>query len=359
MACTPPRPILMIENSPFSSPSRPRAPPPLPHPHAMHPDSSPPAQALIVVSPAALAAREAATIHAYLDASTAESTRRAYASDLAHFATWCAVHQLPSLPAAPATVARYLAALAQADYAMATLERRLAAISQAHQARDLDTPTRALAVRKVFAGIRRTHGSAQQGKAPLLPADLQLLISQLDASPRGLRDRALLLVGFAGAFRRSELVALACADVARRREGLVLTVRRSKTDQEGEGMQKAIPRGAKGTCPVRALDAWLAAGGITEGPIFRPIDRHGRIKPTALAGIEVARLIKRLAAAAGLDPDVYGGHSLRAGLVTAAAQAGANERDIMRQTGHRSERTLRKYIREANLFTANAADGLL
>lgn len=309
--------------------------------------------------PAPISPAEAATIRDYLDAAQAEATRAGYRSDLAHFTTWCEARSLGSLPAEPATVARYLADLAQDGYAVATLERRLAAISQAHQARDLDTPTRSLAVRKVFAGIRRRHGAAQHGKAPLLPDDLVLMIAELDESPTGLRDKALLLLGFAGAFRRSELVGLDVADLQLRRDGLVVTLRRSKTDQEGQGIVKGIPRGKKGRCPVRAVEAWLAAASISEGPMFRPIDRHGNVRPQRLADYHVARLVKRLAEACGLDPAAYAGHSLRAGLVTAAAQAGAEERDIMRQTGHKSERTLRKYIREANLFRDNAADGLL
>lgn len=309
--------------------------------------------------PAPISPAEEATIRGYLDAAQARSTRAGYRADLAHFTSWCEARGLASLPAEPATVARYLADIAP-RYKVATLERRLAAISQAHQARGLDTPTRALAVRKVLGGIKRTHGTAQHGKAPVLPADLRAMVAQLDESPAGLRDRALLLLGFAGAFRRSEVVALAVEDLQFRRDGLVVTLRRSKTDQEGEGQTKAIPRGRDRTlCPVRALQAWLAAAQIAEGPVFRPVDRHGNIAAAAIAPFHVARLVKRLAEGAGLDPADYGGHSLRAGLVTAAAQAGAEERDIMRQTGHKSERTLRKYIREADLFRDNAAEGLL
>ena len=309
--------------------------------------------------PAPITPAEEATIRGYLDAAQAAATRAGYRADLAHFAAWCAERGLSALPAEPATVARYLADLAP-RYKVATLQRRLAAISQAHQACGLDTPTRALVVRKVLGGIKRTHGTAQQGKAPVLPADLKAMIGALDDSPAGLRDRAMLLLGFAGAFRRSEVVALAIEDLQFRRDGLVVLLRRSKTDQEGEGLAKAIPRGRDKTlCPVRAVQAWMAAAEISAGPLFRPIDRHGNIRAQTLAPFYVARLVKRLAAAVGLDPDAYGGHSLRAGLVTAAAQAGAEERDIMRQTGHKSERTLRKYIREANLFRDNAADGLL
>lgn len=312
-------------------------------------------------APAPISPVEEATLRGYLDASLAGSTRRGYAADLAHFTTWCADHQLASLPAESATVARYLADLATNGYAVATLARRVASISAAHQARDLDTPTKSLAVRKVLAGIRRTHGVAQHAKAPVLPSDLVAMLAQLDlATPRGLRDRALLLLGFAGALRRAELVALTVADVQQRTQGLVITIRQSKTDQEGAGAELGIPKGRdKALCPVRALDAWLKAAAIADGPLFRPITRHGQIKPTALADVEVWRLVKRLAEACGLDPADYGGHSLRAGLATAAAQAGAEERDIMRQTRHKSERMVRKYIRHAKLFDNNAADGLL
>lgn len=303
---------------------------------------------------------EAAALRGYLDAATAEATRDGYRADLAHFADWCVTNGHTALPAESATVARYLAALAQAGYKVATLERRLAAISSAHQAQGLDTPTRGAAVRTILQGIKRAHGTAQDGKAPLLPDDLRRMVALLDASPAGRRDRALLLLGFAGAFRRSELVSLDLADLQMRREGLVVTLRRSKTDQEGQGAQKGIPRGrGRETCPVRAVEAWIKAAGITEGPLFRPVAKAGRVSAQRLADFHLVRLIKRLTAAIGLDPELYGGHSLRVGLATAAALAGAEERDIMRQTGHKSEKMVRRYIRDARLFEGNAADGLL
>jgi integrase len=215
-------------------------------------------------------------------------------------------------------------------------------------------------VRTVLAGIKRTHGTAQAAKAPLLPDDLRLMVAELGESLGDRRDRALLLLGFAGAFRRGELVGLDVGDVQIRREGLVVTLRRSKTDQEGAGQLRGIPRGRhKETCPVRALEAWIKAAAISEGPLFRPVDKAGQVSPRRLAAFHVARLVKRLAEAVGLDPADYGGHSLRAGLATAAAAAGAEERDIMRQTGHKTEKMVRKYIRGAKLFDKNAADGLL
>lgn len=305
-------------------------------------------------------AAEEARLRAYLDAATAAATRRGYGSDLEHFRTWCVTIGHSALPAEPATVARYVAALAADGYKVATLQRRLAAISSAHQAAGLDTPTKSTAVRTVMQGIRRTHGTAQDGKAPLLPSDLKLMVAELDDSPAGRRDRALLLLGFAGAFRRSELVGLDVGDLRSTPQGLIVTLRRSKTDQEGEGAEKGIPKGRdRELCPVRAVQAWLKAASLESGPLFRAISRSGRVGEKRLADYHVVRVIKELTEAIGLDPEDYGGHSLRVGLATAAAQAGVDERRIMLQTGHRSEKMVRKYIRSAKLFEGNAADGLL
>jgi integrase len=296
-------------------------------------------------------------IATYLDASQAPATRAAYQSDWADFTSWCAAQDLIALPATPATVARYLITLAQAGRTVATLTRRLAAISVAHQAADLPTPAKSLLVRKVLAGIRRLHGTPQIGKAPLSLDELRQLLEQLDvASLAGLRDRALLLLGFAGAFRRSELVNLNVGDLQQHQAGLIITLRRSKTDQLGEGQRKGIPYGQQvATCPVRAVEAWRAAAQIRSGPLFRPIDRYGRVQPQRLAPYHVTRLIKRLCVAAGLDATRYAGHSLRAGLATAAAAAGVDERTIMAQTGHKSEKMVRRYIRDGELFRKNAA----
>ncbi len=205
-------------------------------------------------------------------------------------------------------------------------------------------------------GIRRVKGTAQEGKAPTLTADIRAMVTALSSSPIGMRDRALLLLGFAGAFRRSEIVALDVADLQFNRQGVVVTLRRSKTDQEGQGRAVGIPHGAHGaTCPVKALRAWLKAAAIDEGPIFRPVNRHGHIAPARLSAGAVAEIVKRCAQAAGLDPANYAGHSLRAGLATSAAAAGVSERAIMAQTGHRSVAIARRYIREGSLFRENAA----
>jgi integrase len=291
----------------------------------------------------------------YAAAAKAANTLRGYRADWRDFAGWCERHRLEALPAAPETVAFYLTDLASSRKT-ATLQRRLSAIAQAHQAAGHPPPTKDAAVKAVWAGIRRTHGTAQAGKAPALTADVRAMVATLPEKRIGDRDRALLLLGFAGAFRRSELVGLDVADVAAMRDGLVVTLRRSKTDQEGAGRPVGIPYGSNpATCPVRALEAWRAAAAIADGALFRGVDRHGRLLPGRLSDRAVARVVQRAAAAAGLDPARYAGHSLRAGLATAAAAANVPERVIALQTGHRSMKILRRYIRQGSLFTENAA----
>ena len=182
------------------------------------------------------------------------------------------------------------------------------------------------------------------------------MVAGLPEGLLGIRDRALLLVGFAGAFRRSELVGLDIADLDFNHDGLTVTLRRSKTDQEGEGRKVGLPYGSNpSTCPVRSLQAWIEASAIEAGPVFRSVNRHGRLQPDRLSDKAVALVVKRRAEAAGLDPSRYAGHSLRAGLATAAANAGVSERAIMAQTGHRSVQMVRRYIRDGSLFRENAA----
>ncbi|MBX6396347.1 MAG: site-specific integrase [Alicyclobacillaceae bacterium] len=238
-----------------------------------------------------------------------------------------------------------------------TLERRLASISAAHRAAGYGgISVRDEPIRSVWAGIRRTKGTAPAQKAAIRVEDLRRMVEALSDTIQGLRDRALLLVGFAGAFRRSELVSLDVEDVEQVSQGLIIRIRRSKTDQEGQGRIVGIPYGSREiTCPVRSYQAWLQASGIASGAIFRPIDRHGNVQASRLSDRAVAMIVKRAAAAAGLDPTRYSGHSLRAGLATAAAAAGVEERLIMAQTGHRSEKMVRRYIREGELFRRNAA----
>ncbi len=306
--------------------------------------------------PNALAALDAAT-RRFAAAAKATNTIRAYRSDLADFEMWSTDHDLSALPAEPTTVALYLAGLSEAGAKPSTLQPRVSAISQAHQLAGLPTPTHDAAVRTTMAGIRRTLGTAPSQKAPLITADLRRL---LEATPTdlldGLRDRAILLLGFAGGFRRSELVALDVADVHETEDGLRLQVRRDRTDQERGGREVGIPFGDHPqTCPVRALRAWREASGVTRGPLFRAVTRGGHVAESRLSDRTVARIVQRAAGRAGLDPSRYAGHSLRSGLAGAAAAGGAPERAIMAQTGHRSLATVRQYIRHGSLFQDNAA----
>lgn len=291
----------------------------------------------------------------YVRLSKAANTVRAYRNDWRHFTAWCDAQGFGFLPAAPETIALYLSAHA-GRLRVATLGRRIISIGQAHRAAGQDDPTKHTAVRTVWQGIRRAHGVAPQGKAPAVTAVVRRMVDALPEGLLGVRDRALLLVGFAGAFRRSELVGISVEDLDFGTEGLVILLRRSKTDPEGAGRKVGIPYGSNpATCPIRALQAWLQATGILAGPVFRPVGRHGHVGATRLSDRAVALAVKRYAAAAGLDPTRYSGHSLRAGLATSAAAAGVGERSIMAQTGHRSPMMVRRYIRDGNLFRENAA----
>jgi site-specific recombinase XerD len=299
------------------------------------------------------------TAREFASRSRASNTIRAYDADWRDFSCWCVRHSLQTCPADTATVALYLTQLSR-DHKVATLTRRLSAISQIHQVQGYPSPAAEPRVRLVMAGIRRTLGSAPAAKRPVLVPDLQAITASLPASPLGLRDRALLLIGFAAALRRGELVALNHEDIQRTPDGLILTIRRGKTDQEAAGRRIAIPRGREeATCPVRALTAWLDAAAIDAGPVFRRVNRHHQILPQRLSPEGVAIVVKRCATRLGYDAAEFGGHSLRAGLATSAAIAGKSERSIMNQTGHRSLSMVRRYIREGNLFRENAADGLL
>jgi integrase len=257
------------------------------------------------------------------------------------------------LPTDPAIIVLYLTELS-GRCKVSTLTRRIAAISQAHQVAGFDSPSSTTAVRTLMAGIRRSKDTAPEVKAPTLTDDIRTMVAALPAGLLGARDRALLLLGFA--FRRSELVALNHADLEFSSRGLVVTLRRSKTDQEGHGRKVAIPYGSTfETCPVRSLQAWLEVSGLTEGPLFRYVNRHGQLQPGRLSGFAVSLVVKRYVPAAGLHAAKYSGQSLRAGFVTSAAIAGASERAIMNQTGHQSTKMVRRYIRDGNLWRDCAA----
>jgi len=292
----------------------------------------------------------------YIRRSKAANTVKAYRSDWSRFEAFCRGRELASLPAATVTVAAYAAEAARTLKAN-TVERHLTAISQAHQMAGLANPLEDQLVRTVMAGIRRVKGTAQQGKAPLSADLLRKMLPPAGGDLRTLRDRALLLIGFAGAFRRSELVALRYEDLKFTDEGLIVTIPRSKTDPEGEGQSVGIPCGSHPeSCPVRALALWLERSNITYGPLFPAIGRWGgEVMGRPIGDHQLAKIIKRLAAQAGLDAEAFSGHSLRSGLATAAAHGGASERSIMDQTRHRSLRQVRKYIRRGSLFRDNAA----
>jgi site-specific recombinase XerD len=286
----------------------------------------------------------------------APATLRAYATDWRHFTAWCAARAQAPLPAEVRTVAAYLSAHAGRSV-VTTLRRRLSSISQIHQAAGWPSPTATAEVRLVWQGIVRTHGRrAARQAAPAVTETLRALVAGLDASRQGHRDRALLLVGFAGFLRRSELVALDVDDLVEVPEGLEVLVRRSQTDQQGEGAVLAIPYGQHAaTCPVRAWRAWLAAAGISDGPAFRAVDRHGNVGTGRLSDRTVARVVKRAAERAGLDPAEFSGHSLRSGLAVAAAQAGVTEQLIMEQGRWKSPTVVRTYVRRGDLWREVAA----
>jgi integrase len=218
---------------------------------------------------------------------------------------------------------------------------------------------RAGIVRNTMKGIRRTLGTAPAQKAPALTEEIRAMVEAADAGLIGMRDRALLLLGFAGAFRRSELVGLDVEDCTFGRDGLTVALHRGKTDQEGAGRKVGIPYGSyPATCPVCTVQDWLTQSAITTGPLFRSITRHGKVQERGLSGIDVARIVKKLCKRVGLEAARFAGHSLRAGHATAAAIAGASERSIMQQTGHRSVQMVRRYIRDGSLWRENSAGKL-
>ncbi|MCC6486534.1 MAG: tyrosine-type recombinase/integrase [Candidatus Hydrogenedentes bacterium] len=294
-----------------------------------------------------------ANMKGFIEASKAQNTRRAYTTDWEHFMNWCHQRGELALPASPDTVARYVTAMAETRKP-ATLQRRLASISVAHQAAGYPSPASAPLVRATMQGIRRTLGMAQKQAAPLLVEHVREAVCVLDDSPRGIRDKAILLLGLAGAFRRSELVALDVADLDFQERGVVVTLRRSKTNQEGQPETKDIGFGAHDTtCPVQALKQWLDKAGISEGAIFRAVSPAGDILSRRLQDRAVCRIVKAAAMRIGLSPDAFSGHSLRAGFITQGYREGLPESDIMRHTGHKSRTVMSKYRRESERFLTN------
>lgn len=294
---------------------------------------------------------------AYADSDMAANTRRAYGSDFADFANWCASVGACPLPAEAAHVALYLTARAPM-LAVSTLARRIAAINAAHLRKDLPPPASAELAR-TWAGIRRKHGRPPRKKRGLVTEDLVKVCKKLPATMAGTRDRAMLALGFASALRRSELSALSLdADAAVRvvfeAEGLQIHIARSKGDQLGVGAVVSVPFG-KRLCPVAALQAWLAAAEITSGPVFRAVDRHGRVAQGAIGEKAVAGVVKRAAKRGGFDPAQFAGHSLRRGLATSAHRGGAADVDVQRHLRHARMDTTLGYIEDADRFATSAA----
>ena len=292
----------------------------------------------------------------YGRAAKADRTIAEYARDWRDFERYCRARGLSALPADPLTVARYAATLAGVR-AIATIRRRMIAISQAHQERGFEPPTAHKVVREVLAGIAHTHGSAQQKSALTLDLLRAALLTIDETTLKGKRDRALLLLGFAGAFRRGELAALDVEHLAFDGRGLTITLPHSKTDQEGAGREVAIPYvRAAGMCAARAVRSWLDAAAIGDGPVFRtfslPRGRHtagDSVQAQRIDGRDVARILQRSTARAQLEGN-FSAHSLRAGFITSAAQKKIPEADVQRVSGHRSVATLRSYIRRATIF---------
>jgi site-specific recombinase XerD len=287
----------------------------------------------------------------------AAATRRAYRSDFRIFEAWCRARGVSALPAAAEAVVAFLAHDVETGCRPSTLGRRVAAVRYAHKLAGHATPTDDERVKATMRGIRRSLGTAPRKKAPATAERIVSMALAASTDTKGLRDRALLLTGFAGAFRRSELVALNVEDLEESELGYKVTIRHSKTDQEGAGQTIAIVRGSV-ACPVTALKSWLAAAGITAGPIFRSVKRGGAVGER-LPAQSVADIVKDYAKRVGLDPAKFAGHSMRSGFLTSAAKRGASIFKMMDQSRHRSVETLRGYVRDAEIFKEHAGAGLL
>lgn len=291
--------------------------------------------------------------------SKAPATIKQYESNWGTFLKFCTNHALESLPSATQTVAVYLAHLVREGLAANTVQSHLAAIKHFHDRNRCDFNTDDPLLTETMAGIRRTLGTAQNGSDALLPEDLHRLVRNFPKGKTGLRDKALILLGFAGAFRRSEIVSLTVEDLTFVKQGVLIRLARSKTDQEGKGTKIPVPYGSNPeTCPVNTLKAWLAEAGITEGPLFRGISRYGTLSAKALTGEAVRLIVGKAVEAAGLEGKITP-HSLRAGFCTAAALAGASLESIQRQARHTKADTTLKYIRIAEQWDNHAGDGLL
>lgn len=303
-----------------------------------------------------------AIARAYARDGKASATRRAYATGWAQFEAWAEKTGLCALPAEPQAAALFLAALAADGKKPSTIALRLAAIVARHRDTGHPFDIRHPSISEVMAGIRRAHGVAQDKKTPILSPDLRAMIESMPDNLPGIRDSAVILIGYGGALRRSELAALDVGDVVSAEQGLIITLRSSKTDQEGHGDLIAIHRGRDPRlCASAALASWLDASGIDSGPLFRPLAGAGGagVRPERLTEKSMALIVKRAAARIGLDPDDFAAHSLRAGLATSAALAGADLLAIMRQTRHKSVDVARGYVRIADIWRDNVTARVL
>lgn len=294
---------------------------------------------------------------AYLGESLSPATRKAYKADWQVFSTWCNAQNRPLMPSTVDTIADFISSQASEGIKPATLVRRIAAIRYAHEAKGIESPTRHKLISATMKGIKRTVGAKQDKKAALTIDKIYKVVAQVDdSSIMGKRDKALLLLGFAGAFRRSELVALDVADIEFVEAGARITIRHSKTDQDGQGQVIAIPHGRLGV--VEALKKWLEASRIDLGALFRSLSKSGKVG-ARLSDKDVYRAVKRYTALAGLDAELFGAHSLRAGFITTAAENGANLFKIMDVSRHKSVQTVKGYVRTAELFKDHAGASFL
>ena len=294
-----------------------------------------------------------------LQSSKSNNTARAYKSDFKDFGLFCAQNGFKSLPSEPKIVSLYLTYLSTKDAKMSTLKRRLVSIGVIHRLKGHYLDTKHPSIIENIMGIKRRKGSIQLAKKPILISSLKKLINAIDEQDKEeikkFRDRSLILIGFSGGFRRNEIVSLDYADLDFVPEGLKINLRRSKTDQFGEGFTKALPYFDNSQyCPVVSLKKWIKISQIKSGPLFKRFTKGSKLSNNRLTDQTVALLIKKYLKLAGIESQNYSGHSLRSGFATSAAESGAEERSIMAMTGHKSTEMVRRYIKEANLFKNNA-----
>ena len=294
-----------------------------------------------------------------LQNSKADNTIRAYKSDFSDFDLFCAKNGFKSLPSEPKIVSLYLTYLSTKEVKMSTLKRRLVSIGVIHKLKGHYLDTKHPSIIENLMGIKRRKGSIQKGKKPLLINDLKNIINVIDQEKneeiKKFRDRSIILIGFSGGFRRNEIVSLDYDDLDFVKEGLKINLKRSKTDQFGEGSIKGLPYFDNSQyCPVVSLQKWITISKISSGPLFRRFKKGSKLSMNRLTDQTVALLIKQYLSLAGIDSQNYSGHSLRSGFATSAAESGVEERNIMAMTGHKSTEMVRRYIKDANVFNNNA-----